>query len=171
MLVASAAEQLATDLPVRAAFVPWLDALLSQRLAQSSSGVTNVAPGATLRVPSRVDQLEAPDGSMRPVESGTQLEMPWTAGVHFWRRSGERVGAVVINGEATESELARLVPAELADSLGAESVAASTDGVAGATFNAGGSRTLERTFLVLALLLLLAEAIVARRGLLKTAAA
>jgi hypothetical protein len=43
--------------------------------------------------------------------------------------------------------------------------------VAGATFNAGGSRTLERTFLVLALLLLLAEAFVARRGLLKTAAA
>jgi hypothetical protein len=171
VLIASAAEQSATDLPVRAAFVPWLDALLSQRLAQSSSGVTNVAPGATLRVPSRVDQLEAPDGSMRPVESGAQLEMPWTAGVHFWRRSGERVGAVVINGEASESEFARLVPAELADSLGAESVAASSESVAGATFNAGGSRTLERTFLVLALLLLLAEAFVARRGLLKTAAA
>ncbi len=171
VLVASAAEQSATDLPVRAAFVPWLDALLSQRLAQSGAGVIAAVPGALVRVPSRADQLEAPDGSLRAVQSGAQVQLPWTAGVHFWRRAGERIGAVVVNGEASESELARLTGAALADSLGDAAVASGPDGLARATFNVGGSRSLERSFLVLALLLLVAEAIVARRGILKTAAA
>lgn len=171
VLVASAAEAEATDLPVRAAFVPWLDALLAQRLAQGTGGATEVAPGAPVRAPAGIDALEAPDGTLRPVTAGARLDAPWTAGVHFWRRGSARAGALVVNGEPAESDLARLAPDSLAARFGAAGVVADPGSVGRAAFSAGGRRTLAATFLVLALLLLVAEALVARRGTLQPAAA
>lgn len=167
VLVASAADAAATDLPVRAGFIPWLDELLSQRLAQGTGAALDAAPGATVRVPTGIDAIEAPDGSTRPVASGATIEAPWTAGVHFWRRGGERAGALVVNGEARESDLARLAPDSLAALLGATATVAPPDAGAAtdALFAAGGRRTLARTFLALALLLLVAESVVARRGI------
>ncbi|MCL4214521.1 MAG: BatA domain-containing protein [Gemmatimonadales bacterium] len=167
VLVASAADAAATDLPVRAGFIPWLDELLSQRLAQGTGAALDATPGATVRVPTGIDALEAPDGSTRPVASGATIEAPWTAGVHFWRRGGQRAGALVVNGEARESDLARLAPDSLAALLGASATVAASDANAAtdALFAAGGRRTLARTFLALALLLLVAESLVARRGI------
>ncbi len=164
VLIASAAEATATDLTVRAAFVPWLDALLSQRLVEGSTGAVEVAPGRTVRVPASVDLLEAPDGTTIPVGSGTTRTSPWTAGVHFWRRGPERVGALVVNAEAEESDLAGLAADSIAARLGADSSTPSGD-IGRATFAAGGRRVLDRSLLALALLLLLAETLVARRGL------
>lgn len=164
VLVASAAVPEATDLTVRAAFVPWLDALLSQRLAQGTGAAAEVAPGASVRVPNGIDLLEAPDGTTSPVTAGATIDAPWTAGVHFWRRGPTRAGALVVNGEPAESDLARLDEAALAAQLGAER-ADDAGALAGAAFGAGGRRFLDGTLLVLALLLLAAEALVARGGL------
>ena len=164
VLVASAAEASATDLPVRAAFLPWLDGLLAQRLAEGSAGAIEAAPGATVRVPMRADGLEAPDATVRPVTAGATIEAPWAAGVHFWRRGTDRIGALVVNGEARESDLARLAGDSLAARLGGATVAPDADAVARAAFGGGGARALARSFLFLALLLLVAEALVARRG-------
>lgn len=164
VLVASAAEASATDLPVRAAFLPWLDDLLAQRLVSGSAGALEVAPGRLLRVPMRADGLEAPDGTVRPVSAGAQIEAPWTAGVSFWRRGTDRIGALVVNAEPSESELARLEPDALGARLGAETVSADPGAAARVAFAAGGARALARTFLFLALLLLVAETLVARRG-------
>ncbi|MEK0430317.1 MAG: hypothetical protein RL139_121 [Gemmatimonadota bacterium] len=169
VLVASAAEPTATDLPVRAAFVPWLDQVLAQRLASGTVGVTEAAPGAMVRVPARVDALEGPEGRTRPVVAGGQAQAPWTAGVSFWRRAGERVGALVVNAEPQESDAARLAPDTLAARLG-ETVTAAPSDVARAAFAAGGARALARTCLVLALLLLAVEWIVATRGIGRRAA-
>lgn len=165
VLVASAAEATATDLPVRAAFVPWLDLLLSQRLAAGTVGVMPAAPGATVRVPARVDALEPPDGSARPVVAGASLQAPWAAGVSFWQRGGTRVGALVVNPEPAESDVRRLAPDTLAARLGAELAPASAAGTARAVFAVDGARGLGRTFLALALLLLAIEWVVAVRGL------
>ena len=167
VLVASAADASATDLPVRAAFIPWLDMLLSQRLAQGTGAAIAAVPGATVRVPTGVDALEAPDGSTRAVTAGAAVVAPWTAGVHFWRRSGERAGALVVNGEPRESDLARLAPDSLAALLGATVAPADAGAATAALYSAGGRRTLARTFLALALLLLVAESVVARRGIFK----
>lgn len=167
VLVASAADAAATDLPVRAGFIPWLDELLSQRLAQGTGAALAATPGATVRVPTGIDAIESPDGTTRPVASGATIEAPWNAGVHFWRRGGERAGALVVNGEARESDLARLAPDSLVALLGATATVAPADAGAAtdALFAAGGRRTLARTFLALALLLLVAESVVARRGI------
>ena len=164
VLVASAALADATDLPVKATFIPWLDQLLAQRLTIGTAGVTDAAPGARVRVPSLADGLEAPNGDIAPVVAGTTLEAPWTGGVHFWRRGADRVGALVVNAEATESDLARLSADSLAAQLGATTADATPTGAARAAFAAGGSRALARTFLFLALVLLIAETLVARRG-------
>lgn len=167
VLVASAAEADATDLTVRAAFVPWLDVLLSQRLAQGSTGAVEVAPGRAVRVPQAVDALEAPDGTTLPVVAGATRDAPWKAGVHFWRRGTARVGALVVNAEPGESDLAHLAPDSLAMRLGGAPLVVGPADVGRATFSAGGARVLDRTFLLLALLLLVAETLVARRGIAK----
>jgi hypothetical protein len=164
VLVASAAVADATDLPVKASFLPWLDGLLAQRLTEGTAGVAESAPGGAVRVPSLADAIEAPDGSTAPVSPGALHEVPWTAGVHFWRRGTERVGALVVNAEPSESDLTRLPADSLAARLGAETASADPAAAARAAFAAGGARALARTFLVLALLLLVAEALVARRG-------
>jgi len=164
VLVASAAEATATDLPVRAAFLPWLDDIIAQRLVAGTAGVVESAPGGAVRVPALAEGLEAPDGTVTAMTAGATFDAPWLAGVHFWRRGVDRVGALVVNPEPSESDLARVATDSLAQRLGA--VAASADPVAAgrAAFAAGGSRALARTFLFLALLLLVAETLIARRG-------
>lgn len=169
VLVASAAEATATDLPVRAAFLPWLDDLIAQRLVEGTAGVVESAPGGTVRVPALAEGLEAPDGNVTPVTAGAPVDVPWLAGVHFWRRGTERVGALVVNPEPRESDLARLAADSLAQQLGATPSSADPGAAARAAFAAGGSRALARTFLLLALLLLVAETLVARRGTSKPA--
>jgi Aerotolerance regulator N-terminal len=164
VLVASAAVADATDLPVKASFLPWLDGLLAQRLTEGTAGVMESAPGGSVRVPSLADAIEAPDGTATPVSPGTLHDVPWTAGVHFWRRGTDRVGALVVNPEPSESDLARLPADSLAARLGATTTSADPAAAARAAFAAGGARALARTFLLLALLLLVAEALVARRG-------
>jgi hypothetical protein len=154
----------ATDLPVKASFLPWLDGLLAQRLTEGTAGVMESAPGGSVRVPSLADAIEAPDGTATPVSPGTLHDVPWTAGVHFWRRGTDRVGALVVNPEPSESDLARLPADSLAARLGATTTSADPAAAARAAFAAGGARALARTFLLLALLLLVAEALVARRG-------
>lgn len=171
VLVASAAEATATDLPVRAAFLPWLDDLIAQRLVVGTVGVVESVPGATVRVPALAEGLEAPDGTVNAVSAGAVIDVPWLAGVHFWRRGTDRVGALVINPEPRESDLARLAPDSLAMQLGATAASADPAAAGRAAFAAGGSRALARTFLLLALLLLIAETLVARRGSAKAAQA
>ncbi len=164
VLIASAADAAATDLTVRAAFVPWLDALLTQRLVEGSTGAVEVAPGRAGGGPASVDLLESPDGTAIPVRAGSARAAPWVAGVHFWRRGPERVGALVVNAEAAESDLAALSADSIADRLGTASATSASE-VGRATFAAGGRRVLDRSLLAVALLLLLAETLVARRGL------
>ena len=164
VLVASAAEATATDLPVRAAFLPWLDDIIAQRLVAGTVGVVESAPGGTVRVPALAEGLEAPDGTVNAVRAGARVDVPWLAGVYFWRRGTDRVGALVANPEPRESDLTRLAADSLAQQLGATSASADPGAAGRAAFSGAGARALARTFLVLALLLLVAETLVARRG-------
>lgn len=162
VLMASPADDAATDLPIRAAFVPWLDAVIAERLSAAAGVVQGVPPGTRVMVPSGVDGLEMPDGSLRPLRAGATLRAPWTAGVYFWRRGAARAGALVVNPESGESQLKALS----ADSLSARVVDLVTtpERLARATFAAGGRRALATPLLLLALLLLIAESWMARRG-------
>lgn len=164
VLVASPADPEATDLVVRAAFVPWLDRLIAERLSAAAGVAREVAPGATVTVPAGVDALEAPDSSRRALTAGTTVRAPLETGVYFWRRSGTRAGALVVNMEAAESDLRRLPADSLSTLLGGASVSETAEQLARAAFTAGARRALATPLLITALVLLLLESWLARRG-------
>ena len=163
VLVASPLSADATDLPLRASWVPWLGAAVAERLAGEAGAVTDVAPGAMVSRPPWARELELPDGSVRPVRDA-RMAAPDRVGVYFWRRGSARAGALVVNVEAAESDLARLTPAVLRSRFtgGDATVSADVARWTAEAFTVSGRRTLEGAFLWLALALLALEAWVAR---------
>jgi hypothetical protein len=103
VLIASPLEPDATDLPVRAAFVPWLLDALSRRLGNDGR-IVEAHPGQSLTGFDGISALERPDGSLIPLSSD-RLTAPNEAGVYYLRRQSARSGALVINPEAEESDL------------------------------------------------------------------
>src|SRR5690348_6115585 len=69
----------ATTLPVRAAFVPWLGDVLSQRLAENAGPTIDAAPGAPVPRPSGADALEMPSG-VRQALANVPVAAPAAAG-------------------------------------------------------------------------------------------
>ena len=163
VLVASPLTAEATDLPVRAAWVPWIGAVISDRLGGDAGAVTDVAPSALVSRPSWARELEWPDGSVHAV-TDARVRAPNRAGVYFWRRGTARGGALVVNPEIVESDLTRLTPAAFASHFSGASVRVLGDAApwAETVFAVTGRRALEGSFLLIALLLFGAEALVTR---------
>ena len=163
VLVASPLNAESTDLPLRAVWVPWLGAAISERLGGDAGAVTNVAPGTQILRPVWAREIEWPDGSVHAVPE-SRLRAPARAGVYFWRRGAARSGALVVNAEVPESDLARLTSGALGARFSGASV--TVNGEAGpwvaTVFAVTGRRALEGTFLIVGLLLLAAEAAVTR---------
>ena len=107
VLVASPIDPDATDLPLRAAFVPWLLDALSRRLGDDGR-IIHTSPGQLLvdRAFATSTALERPDGSLVPLV-GDHLTTPNESGVYFLRRQAARVGAIVVNPEPQESDMRR----------------------------------------------------------------
>jgi hypothetical protein len=166
VLVASRLDPSATTLPVRAAFVPWLADMLALRLggpAGESGAPLEARPGAAVRLPAGVDALESASGARRAVSSPA-TNAPDERGVWFMLRRGRRVGALVVNAPAEESALARWNAPALAARLAGRDrrPADSADDWVRGAFTAGSSRPALVPLLVIALLLLAAEAAVVR---------
>ncbi len=105
VLVASPFDPEATDLPIRATFVPWLLDALARRLGDDGQILTATA-GSTL-VDRRIgvaSALERPDGATVPV-TGDRVTLPPEGGVYFLRQGPNRIGALVVNADAAESDL------------------------------------------------------------------
>ena len=163
VLVASPLTPEGTDLPIRAAWVPWLGAAIADRLGGDAGAVTEAAPGAMVARPSWSRELEWPDGTMHAV-TDARLRAPTRPGVYFWRRGNARGGALVVNAEVVESDLARATPAAMQARLAGSD--ATVFGDAGSwtpsVFAVTGRRALEGTLLIVALGCLAAEAFVTR---------
>lgn len=163
VIIGSPLDPAATDLPLRAAFVPWLGDVIAQRLAGASTAVLEAAPGGAVRAPAGVDALESADGQTIPFVAGNKA--PARAGVYFLRRGTERVGALVVNAEAEESDLRRLPIATLRDRVRTRDavVTASAAEWKRSLFDVGSRRPLQLPLILLALALLVAETFVVRR--------
>ena len=168
VLVASALDPASTVFPLRAAFVPWLGAVLAQRL-QGGGAMQAAAPGALVRVPAGVDALRAPDGARTAVSTRT-MAAPARPGVYLWLRSGAPSGALVIDPEGEELRLERLNGAGLRGRVTGRRVQVAADGAAAAraAFAGRGSRPVGGLLVAAALAALAAEALVARRGARRT---
>jgi hypothetical protein len=176
VLLASPADPAWTEFPVRAAFVPWLDAAIARRLA-GGGRAERAVPGATLRAPAGADALVGPftpaDSAGRPVTipiASGAATVPTRSGVYFWLRAGARVGAVIADPEPDELALDRLSDAALgarvqtAAGSGRGGRPAGRDGAtaAGALLDGAGQRPAAGLFALAALLGLAAEGLAAR---------
>ena len=162
VLVASPLTPDATTFPVRAAFVPWLGDVLSQRLGADAGTVVDVAPAAVVARPHDADALELAAGERQalPDDSLTAPERP---GTYFFLHGATRMGALVVNVEPDESRLERLDTTALASRLRARHVAASDDGArfTSAVYASAPRRPLAAPLLAVALVALVAESVVA----------
>jgi hypothetical protein len=166
VLLASPIDPTSTSLPLRAAFLPWLADVLAQRLGAPEGDVGTprpASPGATVTVPAGVDAIENMSGARRST-SGDRVTAPAERGVWFLLRGGRRVGALVLEAPESESDLTRWSADRLAARLGGNRArgARSPDALARATFAVGSSHPIATPLLVLAFLLLAAEALAVR---------
>lgn len=154
----------ATNLPIRAQFIPWLADLLAQRLGAQGSMLLTAAPGAPVRLPDGLLGLEREDGQVLAATSDSAA--PSRPGVYFLRRGDERVGALVVNVEPEESRLRRLAPRDLADRLGRgdREVVDDVGQLPLGVFATGARRPLQTVLLFLALACLAAESVIVRRA-------
>ncbi len=157
VLVASPLVPDATDFPVRAAFVPWIADALSQDLGAEGRVVT-AAPLSRVARPANAGELESPSGTRAPIDGDT-LDVPGEPGVYWFVRSGARAGALVVDAEPGESDLARLDSAAISSRLHARAVSVMTDSAAfaAAAFSGAPRRAIGGWLLGVALALLLVE--------------
>lgn len=163
VLVGSPLSHEATDLPIRAPFIPWLADVLGQQLGAQGSLLMRAAPGKRVRFAEGTSGLESADGDTLAVPADSTA--PARPGVYFLRRGEERIGALVVNVEPEESNLARLEARALADRLGRDAeVVTSVERMSEAVFASGSRRPLQAILLALALMCLAAEGFVVRRA-------
>ena len=105
VLVGSRLEDGWTELPVTAAFVPFLD-LLINRIAAGETRSLGAHPGDVVALPPNVDAVLTPAGP-QPVAGDRRITAPREPGVYFLRAvGGDTVGALEVNHDPRESRLA-----------------------------------------------------------------
>ena len=163
VIIASPLDPAATDLPVRAGFLPWLAEAASQRLAGDAGVLLLASPGARLRAPAGVQTMDDASGQAVPIASG-EIIAPDRAGVYFLRRAGAKAGAVIVNSEPDESTLARLPAATFRARFDGRDVSVTADGERWArdAYTGSARRPLSTPLLILAALVLVAEAMISR---------
>jgi hypothetical protein len=169
VLVASPLTPDATSLPVRAAFIPWLTDVVTQRLFGDAGQVVHAAPGAPVARPAGADVLELQGGRRVTLTTDT-IVAPDRAGVAFFLRGTRRVGALVVNPEPDESDLTRLDAPALTSRVRAREVVFPDSAEWGAAlFSSSPRRSLLVPVLIVALAVLLLESAVAGAGQRRTA--
>jgi len=163
VIIASPLDPAATDFPVRAGFLPWIAEAASQRLAGDAGVILASTPGARVRAPAGVQAFDDVSGQPTTI-SGGEFTAPDRSGVYFLRRTGAKAGALVVNGEPDESALGRLAPPALRARFDGRDVRITADGQRWASdaYTGSARRPLGTPLLILAALVLLAEAIIAR---------
>jgi hypothetical protein len=159
VIVASPFTPDATNLPVRAAFVPWLGSVLTERLVGEPGQVIDAQPGTQLPRPRWADAIQTADGQRTPLAE--TLDVPTRAGTYFLTRGERRVGAVVVNAAPEESSLERYTSKDLREQLGPTHslIAADPASWINMAFRAAARRSLIQPALVFALLMLVIEAV------------
>jgi hypothetical protein len=166
VLLASRLDPASTTLPVRAVFVPWLADMVGLRLgapAGDAGTPIQAVPGAPIRLPEGADAIEGAAGTRRSL-TGPDATAPAERGIWFVLKGAHRIGAIEVNAPPAESQLARLPADVLAARLGAaRSRSAQSAGAwVRETYAAGTRRPIITPLLVIALLLIVAEAIAVR---------
>jgi hypothetical protein len=142
-----------TDLPTSAGFMPFMDVLLN-RLARGEVALGQGAPGNPVALPDQVTMVRKGDREWR-VEGGGMFQAPET-GVFYLIAGRDTVGAISVNPDLRESNLARATDAEARRLWRGAQVVALKD-AAGDAFSSAARGDLRGPLLWLALVAGLAE--------------
>lgn len=160
LMVASRLEPSWTELPLTAAFMPFMDLLLN-RLVRGETARLQATPGSPVQLPDQVTGVATAAGEAR-VEGGAQWRV-MTSGLH-WLLSGlDTVGVVETNHDPRESMLERPTLAQLSTSWPAAEFGTAS-GAADQAFTRSGRADLSGPLLWLAALLAVAELALASVG-------
>ena len=160
IVLGSSLNPVSTTFPVRATFVPWLADAISN-LASGTTAAMHAAPGQSITAPTGATELRSADGKTRKRITGAMTTAPTAPGLWFWMRGSDVMGALGVQIDAAEPQLARATPAELLARFGGADRAAVTSDVAaflGSVRQSGASQPMAVPLLVLALLAVVAEA-------------
>lgn len=146
-----------TALPVSAGFMPFMDALVN-RLARGPLALLESAPGDPVLVPDEVTEVAGGERRWK-VEGGAAFRAP-APGIYYLLAGGDTVGGISVNPDSLES---RLHPAtdRAVESLWRGARVVDLRDVPGAAFAGRGRGSLQAPLLWLALLLMLAELVLA----------
>ncbi|MGE3615839.1 MAG: BatA domain-containing protein [Gemmatimonadales bacterium] len=148
-----------TSLPLAASFLPFLDALVN-RAARGELIQLAGAPGDRLLVPDRVTEVQAGERRWR-MEGGAAF-VPAELGPHYLVVERDTVGALSVNPDPRESDLARAADDEIR-ALWPGARFGTPDEAATLAFRAGARSDLRGPLLWAALVLGLAEVALATR--------
>jgi Aerotolerance regulator N-terminal len=152
VVVASRLEEGWTDLPLRPAFVPFMDALLS-RSGAPEAWRADAEPGAEIRLPGSARRLLLPHAS-QPVSADRSFGAPAVPGVYFVAGpTGDTVGALVVNLDPRESDLRTASRAAVVAAFGSSTIFSDVDKLGTHAYSV---RRAELTTLLLVVTLLLA---------------
>ncbi len=160
LLLGSRLDTAWTSLPLSAAFLPFLDALVS-RVAEGELTTSELAAGEALRLPERVTTVVGAGGAV--TVAGGALWRPRAPGVYHLVGRGDTLGAVTVVIDPRESELSRATDRDVRALWGGATVASLERGPRRA-FTAGSRGDLRGGLLFLALCCALAETGLAGRA-------
>lgn len=112
LLLASPLTPEASELPVSAVMVPFLDALVGDWARRGGIGPTAFEGLSPIRLPPRADLVQQPDGSRTPAEGGAWYRAA-EAGNYAVLDGERRIMAFSVNAPLIESDLAPGQPSEL----------------------------------------------------------
>jgi len=119
VVLASRLDESWTALPVSAAFVPFVDFLVT-RVAAMPTWTVRATPGSTVSLPQMATAMAGPAG-LAALPGDRRVTVPRTLGVRFLLGpSGDTVGALEINHDSRETRLVPATAAEIRGSLGAD---------------------------------------------------
>lgn len=158
LLLASPLHPDATDLPVSAAMVPFIERLVSHWSHPAAAAARSVEAGETVVLPARIERLRRPDGETMPAEGGA----PWTprvAGPWVFEISGEAgtiERPVGVNVPAAESDLRAASTDDVRDAFAGSELRLASTPQAWSDAVFGARRPAEATLPVVGAIVLLA---------------
>jgi hypothetical protein len=163
VLLGSRLEDGWTDLPVSAAFVPFVD-LLVNRVAAGQTLSLAATPGDVVELPPGVDALLTPRGPVA-VTGDRRVPVPREPGVYFLRSAaGDTVGALAVNHDPRESSLPEADGRVLRAALGGQARLLGTRALDRELFGGARRADLTGTLLLAALLAMALELALASVG-------
>ena len=112
VLIGSRLDPAWTDLPLSAAFVPLVDAL-ANRMAGSSVDLVSGSPGEAVPLSDVTSEVRRGDQRWE-VQGGAPFRPPET-GIYYLMADGDTVGALAVNPDPRESELAPATAKEIGE--------------------------------------------------------